>query len=313
MLIEKPMKYVILSDIHGNVDALLAVIKEIAEKEIPIDNLLIAGDIVGYGASPNECCDIVRFFMYGRKKVGLEIISKIIDQPYLDSVQKENLLKAIISLEKKGITIGGNHDKEASGEPSLTSEMNPIAKTAVDWTKGALAKENIKFLLRLPLRMKFSKEGFEIVHSKPSYPQGYDYVKNAGALKYATLWSKITFGGHTHRPAAYIYTKEIRTVNASVLIPADNYDMRLMLIEKQSTNKVESFDIDFKKEWKYYVNVGSVGQPRDGNPHACYVVFNSVSKRIQLKRVPYNTEVASRKISEAGLPSELAQRILKGS
>ncbi|MDO8745996.1 MAG: metallophosphoesterase family protein, partial [Candidatus Brocadiaceae bacterium] len=96
------MKYVIVSDIHGNVDALLAVIKEIAERENPIDNLLIAGDIVGYGASPNECCDIVRFFMYGRKKVDLEIISKIIDQPYLDSTQKENLLKAIISLEKKG-------------------------------------------------------------------------------------------------------------------------------------------------------------------------------------------------------------------
>ncbi len=306
------MKYVIVSDIHGNVDALLAVIEEIAEKENITDNLLIAGDIVGYGASPNECCDIVRFFMYGRKKVSLERVSEIIEQSYPDTPQKANLLKTIISLEKKGIAIGGNHDKEAAGEPSLTSEMNPIAKTAVDWTKGVLTKENIKFLLRLPLRMKFSKEGFEIVHSTPSYPLGYEYVRNAGALKYTTLWSKVTFGGHTHRPAAYIYTKETRTVNASVLIPADSYDMRLMLIEKESTNKVETFDVDFKKEWKYYINVGSIGQPRDGNPQACYVVFDSASKRIQLKRVPYNTEVASRKISEAGLPNELAQRILKG-
>ena len=307
------MKYVIVSDIHGNVDALLAVIEEIAEKENITDNLLIAGDIVGYGASPNECCDIVRFFMYGRKKVSLERVSEIIEQSYPDTTQKANLLKTIISLEKKGIAIGGNHDKEAAGEPSLTSEMNPIAKTAVDWTKGVLTKENIKFLLKLPLRMKFSKEGFEIVHSKPSYPRGYDYVKNAGALKYTTLWSKVTFGGHTHRPAAYIYTKETRTVNASVLIPADSYDMRLMLIEKESTNKVEAFDVDFKKEWKYYINVGSVGQPRDGNPHACYVVFDSTTKHICFKRVPYNTEAASKKIAEASLPNELAQRILKGS
>ena len=289
------MKYVIVSDIHGNVDALLAVIEEIAEKENITDNLLIAGDIVGYGASPNECCDIVRFFMYGRKKVSLERVSEIIEQSYPDTTQKANLLKTIISLEKKGIAIGGNHDKEAAGEPSLTSEMNPIAKTAVDWTKGVLTKENIKFLLKLPLRMKFSKEGFEIVHSKPSYPRGYDYVKNAGALKYTTLWSKVTFGGHTHRPAAYIYTKETRTVNASVLIPADSYDMRLMLIEKESTNKVEAFDVDFKKEWKYYINVGSVGQPRDGNPHACYVVYDSASKHIEMRRVPYNTEAASKK------------------
>ncbi len=306
------MKYVIVSDIHGNVDALLAVIEEIAEKENITDNLLIAGDIVGYGASPNECCDIVRFFMYGRKKVSLERVSEIIEQSYPDTTQKANLLKTIISLEKKGIAIGGNHDKEAAGEPSLTSEMNPIAKTAVDWTKGVLTKENIKFLLRLPLRMKFSKEGFEIVHSKPSYPRGYDYVKNAGALKYTTLWSKVTFGGHTHRPAAYIYTKETRTVNASVLIPADSYDMRLMLIEKESTNKVEAFDVDFKKEWKYYINVGSVGQPRDGNPHACYVVYDSASKHIEMRRVPYNTEAASKKIVDAALPNELAQRILKG-
>ena len=306
------MKYIILSDIHGNVDALLAVIKEIAEKENPIDNLLIAGDIVGYGASPNECCEVIRYLIYGRKKVPLENIQKILSQPYLDTLQVNNLLKATISLEKKGIAISGNHDKEAAGEPSLTSEMNPIAKTAVDWTKGVLTKENIKFLLRLPLRMKFSKEGFEIVHSKPSYPRGYDYVKNAGALKYTTLWSKVTFGGHTHRPAAYIYTKEIRTVNATVLIPADNYDMRLMLIEKASTNKVESFDVDSGKDWKYYINVGSVGQPRDGNPHACYVVFDSTTKHICFKRVPY-TEAASKKIAEASLPNELAQRILKGS
>lgn len=307
------MKYIILSDIHGNVDALLAVIKEIAEKENPIDNLLIAGDIVGYGASPNECCEVIRYLIYGRRKIALENIKRIIAQPYFDSSQKDTLLNAALLLEKKGIAVGGNHDKEASGEPSLTSEMNPIAKTAVDWTNGVLTKENMKFLLRLPLRIKFSKEGFEIVHSKPSYPQGYDYVKNAGALKYATLWSKVTFGGHTHRPAAYIYTKETRTVNATVLIPADNYDMRLMLIEKGTTNKAESFTIDSRKDWKYYVNVGSVGQPRDGNPHACYVVFDTTTKHICFKRVPYNTEAASKKIAEASLPNELAQRILKGS
>ena len=166
-----------------------------------------------------------------------------------------------------------------------------------------LTEENLKFLRRLSLRIKFSKEGFEIVHSTPAYPQGYEYVRNAGVLKYTTLRSKVTFGGHTHRPAAYIYTKEIRTVSASVLIPADNFDMRLMLIEKASTNKVESFDVDSGKDWKYYINVGSVGQPRDGNPHACYVVFDSVSKRIQLKRVPYNTEVASRKSVKQACPA----------
>lgn len=306
------MKNVILSDIHSNVDALLAVMKEIAEKEGSIDRLLIAGDIVGYGASPNECCDIVRYLIYGGKKVAIENISKIVAQPYLDSKQQDNLLNAIMVLEKKGIAISGNHDREAVGEPSLTTEMNPIAMTAVDWTKGVLKKENIKFLKGLSLRMKFSREDFEIVHSTPSYPQGYEYVRNASVLRYTTLWSRVTFGGHTHRPSAYIYTKEMRTVNASVLVPADNYDMRLMLIEKQSTNRAESFDIDSNKDWKYYINVGSVGQPRDGNPHACYVVFDSAAKHLDFRRVPYNAEAASKKITEAKLPNELAERILKG-
>lgn len=306
------MKNIVLSDIHGNIDAFLAVIKEVAEKESNVDRLLIAGDIVGYGASPNECCDIVRYLIYGRKKVPLENIRKIVAQPYFNSEQQDSLLNAIMLLEKKGIAICGNHDRESAGEPSLTTEMNPIAMTAVDWTKGILTKENMKFLKRLSLRMKFGKEDFEIVHSTPSYPQGYEYVRNASVLRYTTLWSKVTFGGHTHRPSAYIYTKETRTVNASVLIPADNYDMRLMLIEKQSTNKAESFDIDSNKDWKYYINVGSVGQPRDGNPHACYVAFDSATKHLDFRRVPYNTEAASNKIRDAKLPNELAERVLKG-
>ena len=244
--------------------------------------------------------------------MSVENISKIVSQPYFDTLQQKTLLDSIKLFEKKGIAICGNHDREVIGEPSLTTEMNPVAKTAADWTAKVLTKENFAFLRRLSLRIKFNAEAFEIVHSTPAYPQGYEYVKNAGVLKYTLLHSKVTFGGHTHRPSAYIYTKETRTVNASVLIPADNYDMRLMLIEKESTNKTETFFIDMSKEWKYYINVGSVGQPRDGNPTACYVVFDSETKHVYFRRVPYNTEAASKKITEAKLPDELAQRVLKG-
>lgn len=306
------MKNIILSDIHSNIDALLAVIKEIADKENGIDRLLISGDIVGYGASPNECCDIIRYLIYGRRESPLEYIYRIVSQPYFDSMQRDDMMSAMLLLEKKAIAIGGNHDREAVGEPSLTTEMNPVAMAAIDWTKGILTRKNIKFLRHLSLRKKFSREGFEIVHSTPSYPQGYEYARNAGVLRYTTLKSKITFGGHTHRPAAYMYTKEVRTVNASVFIPADNYDMRLMLIEKQSTNRTESFTADLEEGRKYYVNVGSVGQPRDGNACGCYVVFDSSSRHLCFKRVSYNAEAASKKILEAKLPNELAQRVLKG-
>ncbi|MCF6149342.1 MAG: metallophosphoesterase [Candidatus Kuenenia sp.] len=306
------MKNIIISDIHSNVDSLVAFVKEIAEKEGTVDRLLIVGDIVGYGASPNECCDIVRYMRYGKRKVPLERIYEILEQINPGVSPNRNVIDAIQSMEKKCVVIGGNHDKQVVGEPSLTSEMNPVAQKAADWTREVLTKENFKFLKRLPLRKKFKKEGFEIVHSTPSYPRGYEYAKNASVLKYTTLWSKITFGGHTHRPAAYIYTKEKRMVNASVLIPTDNYDIRLMMIEKESADRVESFTVDQNNDWKYYVNVGSLGQPRDGNPDGCYVVFDSVSNQISFRRVKYNAEAASRKITEAKLPNELAQRVLKG-
>ncbi|MDR4509511.1 MAG: metallophosphoesterase [Candidatus Brocadiaceae bacterium] len=307
------MKNIIVSDIHSNIEALLALIKELSIKEVPIDRLLVAGDVVGYGASPNECCDIIRYLVYGEKAMPLETIhNKILNQPYLDFSGRDTMMNALALFEKKCFVIGGNHDKEAIGEPSLVSEMNPVAKAAADWTHEKLTKENRRFLKNLSMRKKFGKEGFEIVHSTPAYPRGYEYAKNAGVLKYTSLWSKATFGGHTHRPAAYIYTKETRMVNATVLIPTDNYDMRLMLIEKQSNDKEESFTMDSDKDWKYYLNVGSLGQPRDGNPYGSYVVFDSVSKHVSFKRVPYNTEAASEKIKRAELPKELAERILKG-
>lgn len=307
----KLLKNIIISDIHGNVDSLIAFIKEIAKKEGTIDRLLIAGDIVGYGASPNECCDIVRYMKYGKRKVPIERIYKIIEQINPETSPDRDFMDAIQLMEKKCVVIGGNHDKQVVGEPSLTSEMNPVAQAAADWTKGVLTKENYTFLKRLTLRKKFKNEGFEIVHSTPSYPIGYEYAKNASVLKYTTLWSKITFGGHTHRPAAYIYTKEKRLVNASVLIPTDNYDMRLMVIEKECSDKTESFTVGQNNDWKYYVNVGSLGQPRDGNPDGCYVVFDSTLNQISFRRVRYNAEAASRRITEAKLPNELAQRVLK--
>jgi predicted phosphodiesterase len=306
------MKNIIISDIHGNADSLVAFIKEIAEKENTIDRLLIAGDIVGYGASPNECCDIVRYLKYGKRKMPLERIYEIFGQINPDISHNGNMKNTIQSLERKCVVIGGNHDKQVVGEPSYTSEMNPVAQKAADWTREVLTKDNYRFLKRLAMRKKFKKEGFEIVHSTPSYPRGYEYAKNASVLKYTALWSKITFGGHTHRPAAYIYTKEQRDVNASVLIPTDSYDIRLMMIEKECSDKTESFTVEQNNDWKYYINVGSLGQPRDGNSDGCYVVFDSVSNQISFRRVKYNAEAASRRITEAKLPNELAQRVLKG-
>ena len=97
------------------------------------------------------------------------------------------------------------------GQPSLCSIMAASAANAARWTTKVLQKANARFLNSLWLRKKLRRFGIELVHSTPDYPQGYLYVKNASTLKYELLYSSITFFGHTHKPAAYLYTKEKET------------------------------------------------------------------------------------------------------
>ena len=162
------------------------------------------------------------------------------------------------------------------------------------------------------IKSKIRKLGIELVHSTPVYPQGYRYVKNAATLNYDILYSSITISGHTHKPSAYLYTKEKRNISASVYIPTDQFDNRLMLVERESMERQETFDVSLKSGQRYYINPGSVGQPRDGTPKASYMIYDTVAKQASLKKAAYNTEVVKKKVLKATLPFDLAERIVKG-
>jgi len=305
------MKFLIISDIHSNLEALVSVFSGLHSNNEKIDRILIPGDIVGYGPNPNECCTIIRFLKNGNPSLKKEI-QAIIQELDLDDIDKNNIIDYIFSMSKKAYVIAGNHDMQVIGQPSLCSIMAASAGNAAKWTTKVLKKDNARFLESLWYKKKIRKYGIELVHSTPVYPQGYRYVKNAATLSYDILHSSITISGHTHMPSAYLYTKEKRDISASVFIPTDQFDNRLMLVERQSMERQETFDVSLKPGQRYYINPGSVGQPRDGTPKASYMIYDTMAKQASLKKAAYNTEVVKKKVLKATLPFDLAERIVKG-
>ena len=305
------MKFLIISDIHSNLEALVSVFSDLHNNNEKIDRILIPGDIVGYGPNPNECCSIVRFLKNGKTYLKNEI-QAFVQELDLDEPDKKNIIDFIFSMSKKANVVAGNHDREVIGQPSLCSIMSASAGNAARWTTKVLKKDNSRFLDSLLYKSKIRKFGIELVHSTPVYPQGYRYVKNAATLNYDILHSSITISGHTHKPSAYLYTKQKRNISASVFIPTDQFDNRLMLVERESMERQETFDVLLRPDQRYYINAGSVGQPRDGTPKASYMIYDTVAKKASLKKSAYNTEVVKKKVLKATLPFDLAERIVKG-
>ena len=303
------MRFLIISDIHGNIEALASVFSDLYKRNEKIDSVLVLGDIVGYGVNPNECCTIVKFLKNGESFLTSEIRS-IIQKIDINESDKKNIINYILSLGKKAHVIIGNHDQRVIGK--LNTVMASSAGISINWTKKVIRKSHIHFLKSLSLRKKLRRFGIELVHSTSSRPQDYQYVMNSNSLNYNLLYSKITFAGHTHKPAAYLYTKQKREVSASVFIPTDHFDKKLMLAERASAERLETFDVSLYPGQRYYINPGSVGQPRDGIPMASYKIYDTLTEKVFLEKAEYNIEVVKAKVLEAALPFDLANRIVSG-
>ena len=301
------MRFLIISDIHSNLEALASVFSDLCNNSEKIDSVLVLGDIVGYGVNPNECCTIIRFLIGGNPSLKNEI-QTIIQSIDIDETDKKNIIDYIYSLGNKAIVIAGNHDQRVIGE--LNSAMASAAGISINWTKKIIHEDNISFLNILRTRQKLWKYGIELVHSTPACPEDYEYVMNSASLSYAALHSKITFAGHTHKPAAYLYKKQKR--DSSVLVPADRIDKRLMSDGSKSTEDVESFEVFLSPVHRYYINPGSVGQPRDGIPMASYKIYDTVTEKIFLEKSAYDIARVKTKVLEAGFPYDLAHRIESG-
>lgn len=241
----------IISDIHGNLEALNAVLEELQGT----DEIFCLGDLVGYGTNPNECVDIIR-----------KHCSKV---------------------------VAGNHDLAAAGLLS-TQYWTCDAIAAIEWTKSVLTPDNTKYLKNLPTVIEYKDMTF--VHGSPRNTLSTDtttgeYIRTVAdaAPCFKVMRSKMCFIGHSHCPQAFY---EDNTGNIQ------EYDIK-------NTPKIQ---VDSNK--RYIINVGSVGQPRDGNPEASFGVFEMDAMTIN--RVKYDIEKVQAKMAKSDFPKKLIQRIKDG-
>ena len=182
-------------------------------------------------------------------------------------------------------TVKGNHDEYCSSQDDLEG-FNPHAAEAVNWTRKQLNEDDRKWLRELKyIRLVAS---FTMVHATLDGPQRWGYVfdRLAAAASFTYQNTGVCFFGHTHVPLAFVRDSVVRGGTYS------------------------KFRVEPGK--KYFVNVCAVGQPRDGNPKAGYVVYDLNEQSIELRRLDYDIPKAQKKILEAGLPQRLADRLAVG-
>ncbi|MBC7362113.1 MAG: metallophosphoesterase family protein [Candidatus Aminicenantes bacterium] len=245
------MRYLIFSDIHGNLEALDAVLEDIKRKKI--DYYLFLGDLVGYGASPNE------------------VVQKVLSFRHLFMVR-------------------GNHDKAVFGLDSIQT-FNPIAAAAIEWTKKTLNKKLLRFLSGLAKSPLVVHKDITICHGAPFDEDYYIFGEFDAVEAFSYFETPLCFFGHTHFP--FLYVEKDQTVEGTFI-------------------QGSPFEIKLEKGARYLINPGSVGQPRDRDPRAAYVIYDSKVRKIKFYRVEYDIQSAQKKILEANLPSALAERLSLG-
>jgi diadenosine tetraphosphatase ApaH/serine/threonine PP2A family protein phosphatase len=246
------VRYLILSDIHANIDALDAVLT--AAPADTWDRVLVLGDLVGYGAEPNA------------------------------------VITRTLALNPLSV-IRGNHDKAASGVDDGSS-FNYVARLSAQWTFEALSPEHREYLRTLPQGPVAIDGTIEICHGSPFDEDHYIFDSDDAARALDAAHRPLCLFGHTHLPVVFRRN------------PA--------LFDGFMPEGPDDFTLEIAAGMNYLVNVGSVGQPRDGDPRAAFGIFDSAESALVLRRVSYPVDRAQRRILDAGLPASLANRLAIG-
>ncbi|MEM9827586.1 MAG: metallophosphoesterase family protein [Planctomycetota bacterium] len=234
------MKRAIISDIHGNLEALEAVLTDV--RESGADEIFCLGDIIGYGPNPCECLDRV--------------------------------------INRCRVTILGNHDQAALFDPD---GFNPMALDAIFWTRdqldngpGSSSQKNRRWDFLGELPRQHNEDTFKFVHGSPRDPTNEyvfpEYIYDHKKME--ILFGKVTqycFQGHTHLPGVFTTDCEFT--------PQDEIEGPVPLGPS-----------------KLMINVGSVGQPRDSDNRACYVIVDTEASSVHFRRVEYDFETTAKKI-----------------
>ena len=241
------MQLALISDIHANLEALTAVLAHCDEQGV--DKIICLGDVVGYGASPVECLELV--------------------------------------IDRCAVILMGNHEYAALGLVS-TDSYNEVARTMTEWTRRLLSDKELHLMADLPMDHTEGKMHF--VHSSPFEPDRWHYIVSpeSALLAFQHLEGRICFFGHSHVPMVF----EENPSGLPYCYPG------------------ESFVI--KPEKRYLVNIGSVGQPRDNDPRASYVIVDTDAQDCWFHRVAYDISSTQERMAQAELPEPLISRLAVG-
>ncbi len=241
------MRIAMISDIHGNLEALSAVLSQIEQQKA--DAVYCLGDVIGYGANPAACLDLV--------------------EKHCD------------------LTLMGNHEYAVSGQLS-TESYNDSARISVKWTQANLSPHHMQLIANLPMDHVYQDLYF--VHASPCHPEKWHYILDTKQAKMAFehLKQRLCFCGHSHVPAIF----------------AENPD-------GPPREKV-GHDFVPNEDTRYIINIGSTGQPRDYDPRACFVTYDTDSNDVVYTRVEYDIASAQQKMIDADLPEFLSERLAVG-
>jgi diadenosine tetraphosphatase ApaH/serine/threonine PP2A family protein phosphatase len=295
------MRYAFFSDIHGNLAALRAVFddieKVVATRGTPIHQRWCLGDIVGYGPQPGECLQMVR--------------------------------------RRCDVVIPGNHDWVAIGKLDIGDFSEAAAESAA-WTRRRISEQDLNYLRSLP-EVTFVNN-FTLSHGSPFNPI-WEYLTTAESAAPSFPWFDTMFAlvGHTHLPTIFlqpitdrskVVRPERRAINRKqVLAMAQPGGPTRSSLESGEWSSTSGSSVALApcERWipseglwrippnyRAIINPGSVGQPRDGDARASYVIYDS-DLGFEFRRVPYDIAETRRKILQNGLPESLAERLEEGS
>jgi diadenosine tetraphosphatase ApaH/serine/threonine PP2A family protein phosphatase len=243
------MRLGIVSDIHANIEALTACFQ--AMDVDGVDRTVCLGDVVGYGASPNETCALIR--------------------------------------SRVAHTILGNHDAAVAGRMDYSYYYH-AARHALDLHARQLQSEHMDWLKALPYEVREGDVHF--CHGSPLNIEEFDYIfAKDQAAQCMEIWpdmAALTLIGHSHLCKAFALSPE------------------------QGAHEVVAQKFELRPGWKYIVSVGSVGQPRDYDPRASYVLFDTETKTLEFKRAEYNVKASAEKIFASDLEPNFGHRLFIG-
>jgi diadenosine tetraphosphatase ApaH/serine/threonine PP2A family protein phosphatase len=190
--------------------------------------------------------------------------------------------------EHVNIVLAGNHDYAALGKTDL-SYFNPYALESCHWTRKALTKKSVRFLSGLPADLVAN--GVHWTHASPHEPEEWHYILSRidGKDNFPEMQAPVCFFGHTHQP---------------------------LVLEEDSGGGIAEFipkgKVPLKKNCRTLINVGSLGQPRDGDPRPVFVLYDQEAGVVEFHRFEYDIALTQKKIRKKGLPRYLADRLSQG-